>query len=62
MDRPGLPFLFTDRPKKHKVGEILLPVNFRYIPFSEKKSKMAQPMRGRATVLFFLSVRKTQTS
>ena len=48
MDWPGRPFLYTNRPGKHKPEntnlveevEILLPVLFRWIPFSGFREKV----------------------
>ena len=55
--RPGWPPCFSDRPEKQKLVddvEILLPVTFRWTPFSgsKEKSKMYQPIIGRAAILF----------
>ena len=60
MDWPGWQFLFTFRPEKHKLDredvKILLPVKFRWIPFSGFRGKVKiciSQSEARAAILFF---------
>ena len=65
MDRPGRPFLFTDRQKKNtklvEEVEILLYVKFSWIPFSNFRGEFENvwaKIETNAVILFFGSAQK----
>ena len=65
--RPGRPSYFSDRPEKHKLGRgrwdlASCQVSFNCIQrFQRRSRKCLGQSEARAAILFFRSIRKTQT-
>ena len=65
--RPGRPFCFSDRPKKHKLGRgrwdlASCKVSLNSVQqFQRRSQKCLSQSEARAAILFFRSARKTQT-
>ena len=65
--RPGRPFCFSDRPKKHKLGRGHWDLASRQVSlnsvqrFQRRSKKCLIQSEARAAILFFRSAQKTQT-